>query len=146
MAERALDRRAVIAALARSEHGNLAGYIPVGLDAARREPEFLAQLVAWNHGRGTVRDAKVALPVLALTSLLAGDHAPLTLDAKEAFADNALAHLADLGPRELLRAVEFARTLKVDRIMRRLVVRYLRDLEARCSTGRRCGRSTRGCT
>jgi hypothetical protein len=119
MAERILSKPEVIAELTKSPHGDLAAYVPVGVPAARDDADFFAHLLAWNHHRGQVRDAKVALPVLALAAR------PIAI-----FAQNALAHLADLNPRMFVQALEFARTVAAPtRILRRLVARYIRDLE-----------------
>lgn len=95
------------------------GYTRISNIAIEQDEHFFARLIAWNHHKGEVRDAKVALPVIGLQSK----------DAE--LMENALAHMADLRPREFLRAVEFTRELKVKRnTVRRLVERWLRDLEA----------------
>lgn len=115
-----LTKNKIISELTKSPHGDLALYAPIGLTAAQEDPNFFGRLVAWNHAKGQVRDAKVALPVLALTG---------TKDPE--FQENALAHLADLRPREFARALAFAHLVPVPRnVIKRLVERYLRDLEA----------------
>lgn len=120
MAEVGLSKSQVISELTKSPHGKLAAYVPVGTVAASDDPDFFGHLVAWNHTRGQIRDAKVALPLLSLTARQLP--APLV--------ENALAHLADMNPRMLDRALTFARTIKTpQRTLRRLVERYLRDLE-----------------
>lgn len=119
MAEQALDKRAVISVLTKSHHVNLTAYVAEARPAAERDPDFFARLVAWNHVKGQVRDARVALPIIALAGTSEGD-----------YLDNALAHLADLGPREFVRALKFARETQThSNELRRLVTRYLRDLE-----------------
>ncbi len=96
-----------------------ASYAKIGSVAVREDEHFYARLVAWNHQKGTVRDAKVALPVIGLT----------TSDPE--LLESNLAHLADLRPREFLRALEFAKHLGFKRnVVRRLAERWLRDLEA----------------
>jgi hypothetical protein len=97
--EKGLTRNQIISVLAKSPHGALEEYVPVGLAAAREEPDFLGHLVAWNHARGQIRDSKVALPVLALSNR----------GLLPALRDNALAALGLLSPRELVRAVRFAK-------------------------------------
>jgi hypothetical protein len=126
MAEQLLDKKAVIAQLVRSPHGKLLDYAPVATTAARQDPEFYAHLIAWNHQKGSIRDAKVALPIFTLLI-------PVSLDPADhlVLQENALAHLADLRPKQFMQATEFAREVKAPtRLVRRLITRYLRDLEA----------------
>lgn len=93
-------------------------YSPVGTTAVMDDERFFAGLIAWNHQKGSVRDAKVALPVIGLAS------------QDTELIENALAHMADLRPREFLRACEFARERKIKtNMVRRLVARWLKDLE-----------------
>ena len=125
--ERGLSKNQIIAQLTRSPHGKLEEYLAVGLEASRQEPEFTAHLIAWNHAKGQIRDSKTALPVIHL-STLGG------IDADE-FNSNALAHLSKLDPRNLLRAIRFAKSANFPadggfrRQVRRLVHRYLRHRE-----------------
>ena len=123
MTETGLTRTQIVRELTRSAHGELKAYVTVGQQAARQDPEFFAHLVAWNELHGQVRDAKVALPVLSLSAAMPSD---------SVFPENALAHLAKLDPRNLVRAVAFAQDLKVPgrRRIRKLVDRYLRLREA----------------
>lgn len=94
-------------------------YGKIGTQASQLDPLFYAKLVAYNHGKGEVRDAKVALPVYGLQ----------TSDPE--LLESNLAHLADLQPREFLRATELAKVSAAPKnVVRRLVTRYLRDLEA----------------
>lgn len=95
--ETGLTRNSIIAELSRSPHGELKEYIPLGKRAAKEDPQFFAHLIAWDRVKGQIRDAKVALPVVSLMEP--------NLDAE--FVENALAHLALLGPREMLRGVRF---------------------------------------
>lgn len=121
--ESGLTKQRIIAELTRSPHGNLKEYLPIGVPATTQEPEFMAHLVAWDALKGQVRDAHVALPVVMLS----------VSTIHEDFIDNALAHIAKLNPRELLRAYRFALEIKLPGRMRRIltVVRlYLRTLEA----------------
>ena len=117
--EQGLSPNTVIRELARSAHGKLEDYIPTGRAAANQDPAFLAHLVAWNALKGEVRDALVALPVLSLLG-------------HRDFHDNAQAHLAMLGPRELLRAYRFREQVRQSYEslpMRGLLRRYLQVRE-----------------
>lgn len=121
MNERGLTKNQIITELTKSPHGKLEQYRPVCQKAAVEEPEFLAHLIAWDRLKGQIRDSKVALPVLSLVPGLDNE-----------FADNSLAHLSLLNPREYLRAYRFAREMQVhgrNRI-RNLTARYLTNLEA----------------
>lgn len=116
----ALTKQQVISELTKSPHGNLGELATIGLVAAKEDQDFFAHLIAWNHVKGQVRDSKTALPVIALT----GTQVP-------EFVDNALAHIADLRPREFDAALRFGRLVKApSNVLRRLAERYLRDLEA----------------
>ncbi len=124
MAETGLTKNQIFSQLSKSPHGNLKEYVPVATAAATEEPEFMAHLIAWDRLHGQIRDAKVALPVITLT---------VPPFPKE-LTDNSLAHLALLGPRELLQAFRFAgKDTFGDRskmwTMRRLVRTYLREKE-----------------
>ena len=113
-------RTEIIATLTKSAHGKLAEYLPAATVAAREDADFYAHLLAWNATRGNVRDARVALPVVALASR----------PSDRTYIENALALLAALPPREFAKAVAFAREVGApDRTVRRLVARYLRDIE-----------------
>ena len=119
--EKGLSKNKILSELARSPHGKLAEYIPVGREAARHEPEFLAHLIAWNDKNGQVRDSKVALPIVSLLEKIDAD-----------LRENALAHLALLDPRNLLRALRFAYEVRPGGHMNalaRLVEQYLRFRE-----------------
>lgn len=123
MIETGLTRNAILKELIRSPHGNLSDYVSVGRVAAREQPEFFAHLIAWDRIKGQIRDSKVALPVISLSE-------PTFADPE--FVDNSLAHMALLPPRELLRAVRFAMSVKcVGRMkaIRNLATRYLRSKE-----------------
>jgi hypothetical protein len=119
--EKTLGKAHVIAELSKSPHGNLADYVAVGLRAATEDPDFFAHLLAWDAVVGQIRDAKIALPVLALAAR------PSDKD----YAENAMAHLADLPPFMFIRAWDFAKAVQAPiKPFRRLAKRYLRDLEA----------------
>lgn len=96
-------------------------YLPVCKRAARADPEFYAHLCSWNALKGEVKDARVALPVIALT-------AP---NLTPEFHENAVAHIASLDPRLFLRALSFAQDQKIPlNAVKKLAARYLRDREA----------------
>ena len=122
MENTALTRQKILSELSRSPHGNLAEYVPIGKQAIAQEPEFSAHLLAWDRTHGQIRDSKVALPVVTLA-----------FEKEPEFLDNAFAHLALLGPRELLRSYTFAREIRpVGQMLafRRLIGNYLADKEA----------------
>lgn len=122
--EAGLDKRQVISELTRSPHGKLEEYVPVGRQAALEDPDFFGHLLSWNRDKGQVRDAKTALPVIALTSP--------ALRTDDELRENALAHIVSLDPRNMVRAVRFARGQPVvtKRGIRSATERYLRHLEA----------------
>lgn len=102
MDEALFERNQVVANLMKIGHGDLSLYVDQGLKAARAEPEFFAHIVAYNALKSEVRDSKVALPVIALRGLT---------KLESDLAENAIAHLMQLGPRELARSYEFSKTL-----------------------------------
>ncbi len=120
MIERGLTKNEVISALAKSPHGKLEEYVPIGRKSVAADAEFFSKLIAWNQVNGQIRDSKVALPVIALS------HPELDPE----FVSNAAAHIALLDPRNLVRAVRFAKENKIrSHSMRRIVTTYLRAKE-----------------
>lgn len=124
MGEQGLKKQQIVQELARSAHGKLGDYRTVALTATRDEPEFMAHLIAWNLREGQIRDSKVALPVLF------AQHYLLENELRE----NALAAIASLDPRNLVRAVRFSKEKPSGiggggRPIRRVVERYLRVRE-----------------
>lgn len=123
--ESGITTNQLIATLTKSPHGDLAQYLPIGLPAAEKDPEFFGKLLGWNAKKGEIRDSKKALPVIALA-----------VAADPELQENALAYLAMLPPRELKLAIEFAKIVHKSRrsfslrMVKRLVGRYLVDLEA----------------
>jgi hypothetical protein len=116
-----LTKQKLISELSKSPHGKLAEYVPVAKQGIAQEPEFAAHLLAWDRTHGQIRDSKVALPVVTLA-----------FEKEPEFIDNAFAHLALLGPRELLRAYTFAREIRpVGQMLsfRRLIGNYLAEKE-----------------
>lgn len=123
MNEQGITKNQILSELSKSPHGKLTEYVRVGKLAAMQEPEFLAHLISWDSQKGQIRDAKVAIPVVSLS----------VPGFPEELAENSLAHLGLLGPRELVRASRFALELRLPgnmRKVRRLIERYLRDREA----------------
>jgi hypothetical protein len=118
-----LTKNRIISELTKSPHGKLEEYLDIGVAASAQEPEFMAHLVAWNAINGQVRDSKVALPIVTMKEW----------NVDNELTDNSFAHLAKLGPREFLRAYQFARKIKMPGKMRRLknlVTLYLQQLES----------------
>ena len=117
-----ITKNKIIEVLTKSPHGKLEEYVPVGLQAARDEPQFFAHLIAWDKINGQIRDAKAALPVISLSEP----------SFPQDFIENSVAHLLMLNPRELLKAYEFSRTLKIPgrgRYLRNMIGQYLHHTE-----------------
>ena len=131
MPEVGLTKNQILSELSRSAHGKLAEYIPVGQKAAKTEAEFFAHLIAWDAQKGQIRDAKVALPIIALSAA-----------TEPEFIENAFAHVAALGPRELLKAIRYAKAVpgiraSVRKKLYALVEQYLRSKEKSWDTWQR---------
>lgn len=118
--EKGLTKNQLISELSRSPHGKLAEYAPIVKEAGKQDPAFLAHLVAWNHQKGTIRDSKVALPVVSLTVLKDNE-----------LHENSLAHLALLNPKQLLQGYRFAVELKegIGKPVEKIVRKYLAESE-----------------
>lgn len=122
MMETGLTKNKIITVLSRSAHGKLHEYVADGLAATKQEPEFMAHLIAWNRLKGQVRDSQVALPVVSLCVPIAPE-----------LAENSFAHIATLGPRQLLMAYRFVLEVRPagrQRQFDRLVAAWLREAEA----------------
>lgn len=96
------DRKQFLSTLMKIEHGKLEGFLKEGLLASQVEPELFAHFIAWNQIKGKVRDSKVAYPVIGLRSVKREDRD---------LAENAVAHLMLLSPRDLVRAYDFNKQL-----------------------------------
>ena len=96
------ERNSILSELVKSPHGSLKDYVPKGLLAAEHDPEFFAHLITWNAIHGEIKNSKNALPVIALRKM--------THDDKE-FAENAIANLVALDPRNLMIAYNFNKDL-----------------------------------
>lgn len=122
MEHSAITPQKLVSELAKSPHGKLVEYVPAAKLGFQHESLFMQHLIAWNHKNGQIRDSKVALPVIALAST-----------KEPEFLDNAFAHLAILGPREILRAYHFAREIRPVGQMtafRKMLGDYLAEKEA----------------
>lgn len=115
----------LVSVLNKSPHRNLEEYIPITLTAMQHDPLFFHHFIAWNHIKGQIRDAKVALPVLGLSAT-----------KEPVLVANGYGHLMALGPRELWRALNFGKSLMKSmpgklswRGVRRMVQAYVRRLE-----------------
>lgn len=121
--ETGMRKQDVVAQLTQSPHGDLNAYREIGGKVAYEDPEFLAHVIAWDHLKGQVRDAKIALPVLAIRDAF---RAP----GRAEYLENAQAHLSLADPRTLLRGLAWARELKVPvAALRHLVERYIKERE-----------------
>jgi hypothetical protein len=128
--EQGLTRQQVFGELVKSPHGKLEDYLPIGQRAAREDPDFFAHLIAWNARKGTIRDSFIALPLIAVDGLVP---APPSAAKDPVLMNNALSHVALLRPRELLRAVRFAKAQKLNgrrQALLRLVRLYIQSLES----------------
>jgi len=98
----AFNKQTMISELIKSKHGDLMDYVPITSEAAKKETEFLAHLVAWNLVKGEIRDSKIALPIINLRHLKKDD---------VEFAENAISSLMTLDPRSLVKAYNFNKEL-----------------------------------
>lgn len=123
--ESGITRNQILSSLSKSPHGKLEEYVAEGVKAANQEPEFLAHLISWNHIKGEIRDSKVALPVVSLMGK--------NFSILPELAENSFAHLALLGPREILRAYKFALASSPRpagmRRFKTLIQSYLKEIE-----------------
>lgn len=120
--ESGLTKNQILQELTRSPHGKLEEYVPIGQKAARTEAEFYAHLIVYNQESGQIRDSKVALPVIQLST------------GTNPFAENALAHIALQDPRNLVRAWHFAKSLKTpgySLAINKVIGRYLAHREGK---------------
>lgn len=125
--EKGLNKKTIVTELTRSSHGDLASYLPVGRTALREDPAFFAHLISWNRINGSVRDSKVALPMVTIGGG----------EVNGEFVENADAHLLSLDPRSMVGALRFARESAIPGLKHRawdhtvgVVREYLRDREA----------------
>ena len=102
MENQGFQRSRLISSFLQIPHGNLSAFTDVGLEAAKSDTELLAHFVAWNHKNGKVRDGKKAFPILSLRHLTKEDRD---------IAENAVAHLLLLDPRDLTSAYRYNKEL-----------------------------------
>lgn len=100
--DRLYKRKDFLSTLMKVEHGKLQNFVEQGLLAGEAEPELLAHFIAWNELNGKVRDSKVAYPVISLRTVTRHDRD---------LAENAVAHLMQLSPRDLVRAYDFSKEM-----------------------------------
>ena len=84
MAEHGLTKQSLIANLSRSPHGALKEYVPLGKAGFMQEAEFMSHLTAWDRTHGQIRDSKVALPIIGLSTLTDEELAKLLVTADRA--------------------------------------------------------------
>ena len=107
MEQTSLTRQGIIAQLFKTPKGNLSDYLAIGTQAGALDGEFLAHAIAYDRRHGSVRDAQVGLPVVTLA----------TSAFPRLLAENSLAHLALLNPKDLLRAFQWAIVLRKSHAM-----------------------------
>jgi hypothetical protein len=122
--ETGTTRNDILNRLTLSVHGDLNKYRSFTESACADDPEFLAHLIAWDYVNGTVKDTKVALPIITLGSR----SFPLPL------TENSLAHLCLHPPRELLKALRFAISYPLpssrQKLLEKTIRRYLEFKES----------------
>ncbi len=125
-----ISKNEIINELVKSRHGKYNDYVPLVMKAGKEEPEFLQKLMTWNLSHGEIRDSKVAMPIISLRTLN-GDSNDL--------AENAIANLMTLDPRNLVKAYLFNKELVKEgmsipcgrrRILQESIQRYLEVREA----------------
>jgi hypothetical protein len=124
--ETTFELNRLFAQVAAIKHGKYADYEPVAMQAQIVDPTAYAHFVAYNADNSPILDSKVALPVIGLRSLIP-EH-----------VNNSLACLSLLGPRELVKALQYNKDLNqrqrpkegTGNALQRMVTNYLRDLEA----------------
>lgn len=100
------DKREIFNQLIKSTHGNLMNYERIVNNIATNDIEFLSHLMCWNLIKGEIRDSKVAIPVLTLRHLKKDD---------QELAENAIANLMSLDPKNFLKAYNFNKTLSANK-------------------------------
>lgn len=100
--EKTFDRTKLVSSLTKIGHGKLELFEQAAMPAAKDDPDLFAHITAWNQLNGKIRDSKIAYPIIALRGLTKAD---------SEFAENAVACVCALGPRELMRAYQFSHNL-----------------------------------
>lgn len=101
MEKEIVGKNQLISSMIRIGHGKFDIFKETGLRAATEEPELFAHFISWNTMKGKVTDSKVAFPVCALRH---------NVD----YAENAVANLCRLDPRNLMKAIDFNQKLTAD--------------------------------
>lgn len=96
------EQNRMLSSLLKIEHGNLGNYVSEALPTAEEEPGLFAHAMVWNQKNGRVRDSKIAFPTIALRTEAMED---------TELAENAVACLASLDPRQLVKAYNFNKEL-----------------------------------
>lgn len=102
MEEKDLNARSkLVQQLFKTPHGDLDKYTDL-FSIANVDKDLFAHYIAWNTLNSKITDSKCALPIIALRTF--------TKQEKE-YAENALASLMLLNPRELVKAYQFSKKL-----------------------------------
>jgi hypothetical protein len=100
-------------------------FIPDAMAVLKQDPDLFAHLIAWNSPKTEIRDTKVAFPVLALSGNPGPEHM---------YYDNAIAHLIQLDPMALMKAITFYQSIgphsnRSTKMLRNAVIEYIRARE-----------------
>ena len=95
-----ISKQEIVNQILKIGHNDLLGFVDPGIKAINVDPELFGHLIAWNAKQGEVKDSKVALPIIALRG---------TPDNE--LYENAVAHLCQLDPRNLMKAIDFHQNL-----------------------------------
>ena len=90
----------LVNSLSQSAHGDYDKYKDITYKAAENDPDFLAHFIAWSIAKSEIRDSKVAIPILSLRKI-----------RNNALAENSIAALMTLSPRDLVKAYRFNKKL-----------------------------------
>ena len=95
------EKNKLIQQVLKMPHGNLYNYIE-SYSIAKQDKDLFAHFTVWNNEKSVVRDSKIAFPVLALRTFNKSD---------TKYAENAIANLMTLNPRDLYKAYLFSKEL-----------------------------------
>ena len=97
--DKGLTKQQIIDLMTLSPHGDLSVYLEMGGQAACKNPEFAAHFTSYLAAKSQVRDINIAMPLICLAE---------PRFREQEFVDNALAHIAQFSPREMVQAYHFA--------------------------------------
>lgn len=97
------NKNKLIQQILKMPHGDLKNYVET-LPIAKQDIDLFAHFIAWDNKKGKIRDIKAALPIIALRTFSKNDGT---------YAENALAALLTLSPRDLVKAYRFSKQLTV---------------------------------